>query len=328
MIGICNLFYFKSKHFKMERLKNIIETELLNITNSLHGFSIFGYNNKQIYDIYIPTKTIENFYFVTYIAGSFYDLYSNQISLSQIEQCKYLTKDIIDKNYSKILQYTEIFIEEHDMLSYTDYKSPIETGAEDFFELGNKAFEIGDYNQAFNNYNIAINLKPYDPSLYSKRANCFIKCRQYENAIADICRAGIANPISQQNIFIFTFEDIGDVYRLANDFDKAIKYFSVVIENNEQLWVFQKRAMCYSKIGQFNLAIQDLESFLKKDRKIEILFELGEIYLKARLNSKAKIILDEVINFSNNNQNEWVYQMVENKNRPIKDDAKRLMEQL
>lgn len=311
----------------MEQIKDIIKKEILTTIDCLDGFSIFKYNH-ETYDIYIPTETIEAFYFVSYKGGNFFDLYSRPVSLSNFRVCQHPTQEIIEKNYSRVLSYSDIFIEEHDMLNYGEYKSPKETGAEEYLNMGFEAFEIGDYEEAYNNYTEAIDLKPYDHSLYTARAKCFVKSKQYNHAIADLCRAGISNPISKQNIFTFTFEDIGNVYRIANDFQNSIKFYTLVFNNTGQWWILQKRAACYSALGAFNLAAQDLESILQEERKIEILIELGETYIKGGIREKAKNVLNEVINFHTDSNEEWIVKMLESRQRPIKERAKKLLEQL
>lgn len=307
----------------MEQLKRIIKNEILPNTESLNGYSIF--KNDRTFDIYIPTKTIEDFYFVSFTNGNFFDINNNQIQLSEIHTCKYSTADIIEKNHPKILNYSEIFIQEHDRLNYGDYKSPKETNAEEYLNMGYKAFETENYEEAYNYYCRAINLKPYDPSYYAKRASCFIKSKQYENAITDICRAGISNPVSKQNIFTFTYEELGDIYRMANDYRNAIKFYTITFDNTQLWWLLHKRAICYSHLGIYDKSIRDFETILNKDRKIELLVDFAEVCLKGEFIDKAKIVLNEVINISSDNEEEWIMRMLESKNKPYKDKARRLL---
>lgn len=311
----------------MEKLKSIIKNHILTKTESLNGFSIFKYD-LSTYDVYIPTKTIEAFYFVSYTNGAFFDIYHNLIQLSEINSCKYPTVKIIDKNHLRILQYSGIYIEEHDMLCYHEYTSPIETNAEEYLNLGYHAFEKGDYEEAYYYYCHAITLNPYDPSFYIRRASCYIESKQYESAIADICRAGISNPISKQNIFTFAYEDIGNIYQIANDYHNAIKYYTLIYNNTQYLWILRKRARCYSLLGIYDKAIQDWEPILNEDRTIENLIEFAEVCIKAGLINKAKIILNEVINFSSDNKKEWIVHLLESKNQPIKDKAKKLLNKI
>jgi len=311
----------------MEQLKSIIKNDILTNTESLNGFSIFKYDNTT-FDIYIPTKTIEAFYFISYINGNFFDIYQNQIQLSEINTCKYSSVKIIEKNYLRILHYSDIYIKEHDMLNCREYESPRETGAEEYLDIGYDAFENEDYERAYKYYCLAINLKPYDHSFYTKRASCFIKSKQYKSAIADICRSGISNPVSKQNIFNFTYQDIGHIYRIANDYQNAIKYYTLTFDNTHGWWLLQKRAICYSQLGLYDKAIQDFETILIKDRKIDILFEFAEVCLKGSFINKAKNILNEVINFSSDNKEEHIVKLLKFRNQPIKDKAKKLLREI
>ena len=309
----------------MEQLKNIIKNEILPSTDSLNGFSIFKYN-ATTFDIYIPTRTIEAFYFTTYCDGAFFDIHSNQIKLTEIETCRYTAVDLIDKNHPRVLNYSKIYIEEHEMLSYREYKSPKETGASEYLELGYSAYQNEDYEKAFNFYNQGILLKPYDHSLYSARANCFKQSKQYENAVADLCRAGISNPVSQQNIFVFTYEAIGNMYNKVGDFKNAIKHYTIVINNDDGWTALPSRAKCYSELNMHELAIKDIESILDEERKIQTLLMYAKACIKGDLTTKATDILNEVINYprSNSNQN-WINKMVEAENQPIKEEATKLL---
>jgi tetratricopeptide (TPR) repeat protein len=311
----------------MEQLKKIIKNDILPNIECLNGFAIYKYNDST-YDIYIPSLTIASYYFISYDNGFFYDLYSKPVSILNIDCCEFFTKQIIEENFERILKYSEIFIEEHEMLNYGEYQSPIDTDVGQYLDLAYEAEEMEDFYEAYNNYCEAIFLEPYNSILYAKRARCYLKFKQFDEAIDDLCRGGISNPISKQNIFSFTFEEIGNIYRIAYDIPNAIKYYTIAYENTNFNWLLQKRAACYSSAGIFILAIQDLEDFLARDRSIGVLYQLGETYAKLGSINEAKITLEEVISFSSANKEEWVSKMIENFNRPFKEKAAKLLSQL
>lgn len=311
----------------MIELQNFIKNKILPNTKGPKGFSIFHYNNNY-YDVYIPTNDFEKYYFFTYVDGTLFDLYINEMQISDILNSIYETVELIEENFAKVIHFTEIYIEEHDRLSYKDYKNPKETNAYKYIENGNQAFQEGDFQEAYNNYNQAVLLEPYESNHFRSRSTCFVKSKQFNGAIADVCRAAIANPVSNQNIFTFVFEDLAAIYRISNNFEKAVEIYSFIYKNNKQPWIIQKRAKCYTELEEFELAIQDYELLINDERKIEILIELAEVVLKSGNKNKAEKLLNEVINFSVKNDEAWIVEMVESRNKVYKDRAKKLIQQL
>jgi tetratricopeptide (TPR) repeat protein len=311
----------------MKSIIELVKNKLLPNTLSVTGFGIYGYNNGLTYDIYLPTETIEHYYFFTYENGILFDLLQNRIELSDIELCRYQTVRLIEANYKKFLQYSEINIQEHELLTYEDYQSPYETDADEMVKDGDIAYDEGNYTEAFRHYSNAMFVKPFDRIVYANRAYCFIKSQQYNDALDEVCRGGISNPISKQNIFTFTYEFIARIYEQAGDFVTALKYYSL-IENNSGFTENIERARCFKNLGRYGEAINLFELKLNTDRSIHTLFEFGEILMSAGLNSKAKTILEEVSNFSVKNDVEWVAKMLEIEYKPLKDRARELLKSL
>lgn len=69
--------------------------------------------------------------------------------------------------------------------------------AEELKNQGNKAFSLKEYKKAAKIYRDAIQLDPYNPILYSNRAQCFLYLQDYDRAYKD-CVSGI-NLINSEN---------------------------------------------------------------------------------------------------------------------------------
>lgn len=308
----------------MDEIKKLIENLQKANTIDPIGYSIYGYDNNKnrIYDIYLPTNGLDNFYFMTYANGILYDIHSNVIELSNYKNSLASTQEIIEANFRKLLTYIEFSINEHNRLNYSDYQNPTENEANDYLNLGFEAFEIEDYDEAFDNYSKAIYEKPYDPALYMARARVFDKRKQTALAIDDICRGGIANPISNQNIFTFAFESLGATYSENKNFEAAIKCYTIAIENNGgQPWNVQSRAKCFSQLGLHDKAINDLRKLISDKKSIFLYFDLGEALLKASLIKEAKDAFNNVVNFLPDTEDEMYRKMLDDINKPTKDKA-------
>ena len=308
----------------MNELRNIIKDIILEQTKGPKGYAIFGYG-EDTYDVYLATETIENYYFFTFQKGKFYDLDFNPISVDLVQFLVFETTQLIAKLSRKFILYNKIYIEEHNLLNNVSYKKPIETDAFKYSEIGYEKFEESNFSEAYKNYSIASSLEPYNSEYYKILANCYVKTKQFENAILEVCKAAIANPISKQNIFIFIYEDLGAIYRIAKDFNNAVKFYSLNYDNTLNKNVLLERAKCYVELGEYSLAISDFDKLLLKKREIKVLIEYADILIKNNNKSIAKVILNEIINFSFVSEEEWISNMMESRNKPIKDRARKML---
>jgi len=330
-VGESENIIIKVLNKKIEEIKTIIKNDISPKIKSLNGFSIFRFEDGLLdkkFDIYIPTNTIDKFYFFRYINGNFFDINSNQIQLSEIENCKYSTAEIIKNNYLRVLQYVHVHIDEHDMLNSGEYLSPRETGSDKFLNMGSHAFENKDFEAAYDYYTQAINLAPYDARLYLRRASCSVASKQYENAIEDICRTGLSNPTSKQNIFTFTYEELGNVYQMAGGCSQATIYYSLAFDNTKHWWLLKKIALCHSQLGNYQIAIkrfEEISNLVETNSLDEYEIQFAETCIKGGFINKAKTILNKIINFSGSYDNVFKAELAESINQPIKEKAKILL---
>jgi tetratricopeptide (TPR) repeat protein len=308
-------------------LQNLIKIEILPKMHSPKGFSILHYNSLNS-DVYFPTENIKKYHFFTFSNGVYFDLYSNELNISDIRNSIYDTSEIIGNKFQTVPFITDFYIEEHDRLNYGDYINPEGSDANDFIDMGDQSYQDGDLVGAMEKYNQAVMLEPHNCNHYLSRANCFVKMGKYNIAKDDVCRSLICNPISKQNVFLFSLEALSSVYRKSNDYERAIETYSLIYKNNENPNILKKRAECYREIGRYDKAIMDYESLLIEERKIEILIELAEVTLKTGEKIRAEMLLNEVIGFSVKNDEKWIVEMMENKNKVHKEKAKKLIQLL
>lgn len=80
----------------------------------------------------------------------------------------------------KLLQNAKEIKEETDKILNIDPIKSLELK-----ERGNKLFKENNFIEAIKEYNESIKLNPNDPILYSNRAACYIKLKEYQLAIQD-----------------------------------------------------------------------------------------------------------------------------------------------
>ena len=96
----------------MNEIKDFVEKLLNSNATEPIGYSICGYevNGNSIYDIYLPTKAMDYMYFMHYKNGLIYDIDLNLSNADNYKTLRIRTQDLIERNFSKILIYENIFI--------------------------------------------------------------------------------------------------------------------------------------------------------------------------------------------------------------------------
>ena len=311
----------------MNTLRHLIEEYVWPETIGPNGYSIFQFNENN-FDVYLPTYDIEKYYFFSSKNGEFYDLFENAIQLSEIKNLEYETTNLINRNFKKVSQIINIYIEEQERSTYRNYKTPKETFAYRHIENGDLALESGRFSEAYSHYNKAVLLEQFQNTHYISRSNSLIKNKFYDEAIIDLFKAAIAKPVNKQNIFTFVFEAIAAIYSLTNKLEQAIIIYSFIYENEKKSWILQKRANCYKELQKYELAIEDYNILLGTERKIEILIEYAELFITSGNMNEAAILLNEIINFKPVTQELWALELLNSRNKVYIDKAKKLLQQL
>ncbi len=310
----------------MHRTKDIVKTRILSQNSHLTGFSIFKYNNNS-FDVYIPTRTIKSFYFFTLENNELFTIDGNISTIGELDNLICHTQEILHRNFQKVIDYSDVYIQEHDNINLQSYSYPEDNRSREAMEQGLYDLDLGEYTNALSSFNDAINQEPYNSDYYIKRASLHMELNQYNRAIDDICRAIISNPNSKQQVLGY-YEDLGNVFVIMNDYKSALKYYTISLNNNERPLVLNKRAECYIKIGEYDRAKIDIELSYEINRRIETLLLLGEIYLKMGNLEEAKTKLKQVLNFKSECEEDWAAELNESLNEPFKEKARIILNKL
>lgn len=127
-----------------------------------------------------------------------------------------------------------------------------------YFYLADYYMEINQFEKALSQLNISIDLKDQEGTRL-KRAFCYIKLKQYPEAIADLKHLLKNNPHH-----IDATELLGKLYLEINQIDEAMNIYHTVIQansNNPMGWT--GAAICYQKKEDFALAIKSYEEVIE-----------------------------------------------------------------
>lgn len=115
--------------------------------------------------------------------------------------------------------------------------------------------QAGDYQNAMDDFNAALKIKPDFPQAYSNRALVFVRIDSLPRAIADYDRAIEINPD-----YAAAYVGRGNVHRLLNEDRKAIADFTKAISIQPDPVAHFNRGLSRQKLGLHSEAIDDFDN--------------------------------------------------------------------
>lgn len=107
----------------------------------------------------------------------------------------------------------------------------------------------------------------------------------------------LTNLLTKPNADIIKiYYEIAKVYEEQQNYKKAIEYYNAYLNIQYVNDLLYDRALCYIKIGDFNLAIKDLEKYLSTTQNALAYNYLGYLYNKTNDTTKAIDCLNKSIN--------------------------------
>jgi tetratricopeptide (TPR) repeat protein len=117
----------------------------------------------------------------------------------------------------------------------------------------------GDYNDAIEDFNQAIQINPTSALAYNNRGLAYNDKGDHDRAIDDFSQAVKLNPIGS-----LAYNNRGLVYKVKGDYDRAIEDFSQAIKLNPRNFdTYYNRGLTYNAKGDFDHAIEDFSQAIK-----------------------------------------------------------------
>jgi protein O-mannosyl-transferase len=176
--------------------------------------------------------------------------------------------------------------------------------------LGMALFAEGKIEEAFDNYNKAISIKP-DVVVYFNRGLAYAKIGNYQNAIADFTM------VIHQNSDYASYYNRGNVYAKIGNYQKAIADFNKAIRLKPDYDdAYNNRGNIYGQYGQYQLAIDDFNKviFMKPDHRQAYnnrglaYSELGQYQRAIKDFNEAILLKPDYANAYNNRANVYLKQ--------------------
>lgn len=127
---------------------------------------------------------------------------------------------------------------------------------------GNVYYTLGEFDKAIKDYTSAINHNPEEIERYISRAVCYMKQEKYDLFETE-CKKIIT--LDPENTKAYMY--LGDLAVTNADYDKAIEYYSEVIEidKNHVPVAYTRRGVCYFALGNNKQAASDIVEALDID---------------------------------------------------------------
>ena len=131
--------------------------------------------------------------------------------------------------------------------------------ATDWFEKGYKSAISGNYQQAINDYNKAIQLNPQLATAYNNRGLAYDNLGNYQQAINDYNKAIQLNPQ-----FALAYNNRGLAYIKLGNHQQAINDFNKAIQLNPQYaMAYIARGLAYARVGNYQQSIKDFNKTIE-----------------------------------------------------------------
>jgi tetratricopeptide (TPR) repeat protein len=125
--------------------------------------------------------------------------------------------------------------------------------ATDWFNKGYAFYESGNYKEALNAYNKAIQLNPQYAGAYNNRGVVYSKSGNHQQALNDFNKAIQLNPQDAMAYYNrgLAYDGLGNHQQAINDFNKAIQL------NPQYAEAYNNRGFAYGRLGNHQQALND-----------------------------------------------------------------------
>lgn len=132
-------------------------------------------------------------------------------------------------------------------------QNPKDTSAYSYILRGKIKYELGDFEGAVNDYNTALNLKPFEEKYQYYRFIALFEADEYRKAITALNKLIAIN----RDFYGYYFYK-GNVYSELREYDSAIYMYNIaIIKNYQNADSYYHRAKAYESMTEFEKALED-----------------------------------------------------------------------
>jgi len=133
-----------------------------------------------------------------------------------------------------------------------------------YYSKGEALLEMGMVDDAIAAFRTSIQLDPEFPLAYDYLGDAYIKKNEFQNAIECFRNAIKFNGYANGQLMYFAFHARGVECETSGEYDKAIVYFTMAIEEEPgRLGNYISRGIVYAQTDRFNEALADFNAAVK-----------------------------------------------------------------
>ena len=163
--------------------------------------------------------------------------------------------------------------------SFSQYitKNPTDTTAYSYILRGKMKYELGDFQGAVGDYDMAIKLKPFEEKYHYYKFVALYDNGSYTKALKAVNKLTAVNP-DFYGYYLYK----GNVYKKLNQLDSAIYMYSIsIIKNYNNADGYFYRAQTYKQKGAHHKALEDFNTAIELNPKDgSYYFQRGECKLE------------------------------------------------
>ncbi len=164
--------------------------------------------------------------------------------------------------------------------SFSNYisKNPTDTSAYSYILRGKMKYELGDFQGAVADYDLAIRLRPFEEKYQYYRFTALYADGRYKDALEAVQRLTEINP----DFYGYYFYK-GNVFQELQQYDSAVYMYNIaILKNSRNADSYYYRGIAYRNLNRRDLAIEDLSKAISIDPGDPSFYaERGNIYYES-----------------------------------------------
>lgn len=148
--------------------------------------------------------------------------------------------------------------------SFSNYISlnPTDTSAYSYILRGKMKYELGDFDGAVDDYDMATKLKPFEEKYNYYKFIAFKEAKQYHSALKSVSKLIEVNP----NFYGYYFYK-GNIFQKLAYYDSAIYMYNIaIIKNYQNPDSYFYRAQSYENLEKYERALEDYNTAITLNR--------------------------------------------------------------
>lgn len=186
---------------------------------------------------------------------TFFKLGKYELALADFEKAQDLSPDQSIIWMYKGFTYRNLGEADRALDCFSNYisENPTDTSAYSYILRGKVKYELGDFEGAVNDYDLALKLEPFEEKYQYYRFVSLFEAKAYSRALKAVDRLLEINP----DFYGYYFYKGNVLYEMSN-YESAVDMYNIaVIKNYQNADSYYKRAEAYFELKEYHKSIED-----------------------------------------------------------------------